>query len=32
MDIERVYQDNFIIVYRYVLSLSGDSHIAEEIT
>lgn len=32
MDIERVYQDNFVIVYRYVLSLSGDSHIAEEIT
>lgn len=32
MDIEKVYQDNFILVYRYLLSLSGDSHIAEEIT
>ena len=32
MDIERIYKDNFILVYRYVLSLSGDPHIAEEIT
>ena len=32
MDIERIYEENFITVYRYVLSLSRDPHIAEEVT
>ncbi len=32
MDIERVYEEHFITVYRYVLSLSRDQHIAEEVT
>ena len=32
MDLERVYEENFITVYRYVLSLSRNPHIAEEVT
>ena len=32
MDIERVYEEYFITVYRYALSLSRDQHIAEEVT
>ena len=32
VDIERIYEENFITVYRYVLSLSRDPHIAEEVT
>ena len=32
MDIERIYEEHFITVYRYVLSLSRDQHIAEEVT
>ena len=32
MDIERIYEEYFIAVYRYVLSLSKNQHIAEEIT
>ncbi len=30
--LDRIYQDNFIKVYRYILSISGDSHLAEDIT
>ena len=32
VDIERVYEEHFITVYRYVLSLSRNPHIAEEVT
>ena len=32
VDIERVYEEHFITVYRYVLSLSRNHHIAEEVT
>lgn len=32
VDIERVYEEHFITVYRYVLSLSRNQHIAEEVT
>ena len=31
-ELDRIYQDNFIKVYRYVLSMSGDPHLAEEVT
>ena len=31
-DLDRIYQDNFIKVYRYILSVSGDPHMAEDIT
>ena len=31
-DLDRIYQDNFIQVYRYILSISGDPHLAEDIT
>lgn len=31
-DLDRIYRDNFIKVYRYILSVSGDEHLAEEIT
>ena len=31
-DLDRIYQDNFIKVYRYILSMSGDPHLAEDIT
>ena len=31
-DLDRIYQDNFIKVYRYILSISGDPHLAEDIT
>lgn len=31
-DLGRIYQDNFIKVYRYILSISGDPHLAEDIT
>ncbi|MBR0128060.1 MAG: RNA polymerase sigma factor [Firmicutes bacterium] len=31
-DLDRIYQDNFIKVYRYTLSMSGDPHLAEDIT
>ena len=31
-DLDRIYQDNFIRVYRYILSISGDPHLAEDIT
>lgn len=31
-ELDRIYQDNFIKVYRYILSMSGDPHLAEEIT
>ncbi|MBQ6496277.1 MAG: sigma-70 family RNA polymerase sigma factor [Firmicutes bacterium] len=31
-ELDRIYQDNFIKVYRYVLSMSGDPHLAEDIT
>ena len=32
MDLERIYEENFIMVYRYVLSLSRNPQIAEEVT
>ena len=32
MDLERIYEENFITVYRYVLSLSRNPHIAEDVT
>ena len=31
-ELDRIYRDNFIKVYRYVLSMSGDPHMAEDIT
>ena len=31
-ELDRIYRDNFIKVYRYILSMSGDPHLAEEIT
>ena len=31
-DLDRIYEENFIKVYRYILSVSGDEHLAEEIT
>ena len=31
-DLDRIYRDSFIKVYRYILSVSGDEHLAEEIT
>lgn len=31
-DIDKLYQDNFIKVYRYILSISGDPYLAEDIT
>lgn len=31
-DLDRIYRDSFIKVYRYILSISGDEHLAEEIT
>ncbi len=32
MDLERIYKDYFSVVYKYILSLSGDPLTAEEIT
>lgn len=32
MDIEKLYNDYFSVVYKYILSMSRDSHTAEEIT
>lgn len=32
MDIEKLYNDYFSVVYKYILSMSRDSHMAEEIT
>ena len=32
MDIEQIYQDYFAVVYKYILSISGDPLTAEEIT
>lgn len=32
MDIEKLYQDYFLIVYRYILSISRDPLAAEEVT
>lgn len=32
MDIEQIYQDYFVVVYKYILSISGDPLTAEEIT
>ena len=29
-DLDRIYQDNFIKVYRYILSLSGNAAVAED--
>lgn len=31
-DLDRIYHDNFNKVYRYILSISGDPHLAEDIT
>jgi len=31
-ELDRIYRDNFIKVYRYILSISGDPHLAEDIT
>ena len=31
-ELDRIYLDNFKKVYRYILSLSGDPHLAEEVT
>ena len=31
-NLDRIYQDNFIKVYRYILSLSGNAAVAEDIT
>ena len=31
-DLDRIYRDSFIKVYRYIMSISGDEHLAEEIT
>jgi RNA polymerase sigma-70 factor (ECF subfamily) len=32
MDIEKLYQEYFSIVYKYILSISKDSYLAEEVT
>ena len=32
MDLEKIYREYFTIVYRYILSISRDSHLSEEIT
>lgn len=32
MEFEQIYNNYFKSVYRYILKLSGDEHIAEEIT
>ena len=32
MDIEKLYQEYFSVVYKYILSISGDPLVAEEIT
>ena len=32
MDLERLYNEYFDMVYRFVLSISGNHHIAEEVT
>ena len=32
MTFEQIYETYFRDVYRYILSLSGDAHLAEEIT
>ena len=32
MDIEKLYQDYFLVVYKYILSISHDPLAAEEIT
>ena len=31
-ELDTIYRDNFIKVYRYILSMSGDPHLAEDIT
>ena len=31
-ELDKIYRNNFIKVYRYILSLSGDPHLAEDIT
>ena len=31
-ELDRIYRDNFIKIYRYILSMSGDPHLAEEVT
>lgn len=31
-ELDSIYRDNFIKVYRYILSISGDPHLAEDIT
>ena len=31
-ELDKIYRDNFIKVYRYILSMSGDPHLAEEVT
>ncbi len=31
-EIERIYREHFSDVYRYIVRLSGDEHIAEEVT
>ena len=31
-ELDRIYRDNFIKVYRYILSMSGDPHLAEDVT
>ncbi|MDO4976352.1 MAG: sigma-70 family RNA polymerase sigma factor [Eubacteriales bacterium] len=32
MDLEKLYKDYFIVVYKYILSISRDQNMAEEIT
>ena len=32
MDLEKIYREYFTIVYKYTLSISRDSHLAEEVT
>lgn len=31
-ELDRLYRDNFIKIYRYILSISGDPHLAEDVT
>ena len=31
-ELDKIYRNNFIKVYRYILSISGDPHLAEDIT
>lgn len=30
-ELDRIYRDNFTKVYRYILSMTGDTHLAEDI-